>query len=211
MNKKASILKTLLQYLGLFVLIFVVVYGFINAPAIITNINYYLSNPEKAGTDVLEISENGSLPNVKQKKTLQSNYLYIPKINVSAQITWNVPQAQEVEKLKSSVIHMEKTALPGHTGNVFITGHSSYYWWLGKYTNIFALLPKLQKGDRIAITYGNKIYTYKVKSIYVVSPSNLEVTNQGKTKELTLMTCVPIGTNLNRLIVKADQIGVSNR
>jgi LPXTG-site transpeptidase (sortase) family protein len=211
MAKKKFYSNWVFRYLGLFILIFVVVYGFINASALLSKISYLLGGKFGNTENVIEISDTGTLPKVSGRKILQNNHLYIPKIKIDAEISWDVAKADELNQLKSSVIQLSGTALPGEKGNVFITGHSSYYWWLGKYTNIFALLNKLQPGDKIAIAYKDKIYTYKVYDSVVVRPSNVEVMRQGSGKNLYLMTCVPIGTNWNRLIVKAKQINVVNR
>ena len=101
------------------------------------------------------------------------------------------------------VVHYPDTALPGEVGNVFITGHSSYYWWSkGEYNTVFSILDKLIMGDDIYIHYNNKRYTYRVYDVDIVLPSDTSVLEQGDNSILTLMTCTPVGTNYRRLIVK---------
>jgi LPXTG-site transpeptidase (sortase) family protein len=211
-SKKLTPIKSLLQTLGLFALIFIVVWGFVNAPAILTKIDYWLDHQfGKGAEESINITEMGEIKNKSQRSNLKNDHLYIPKINVDARVSWNVPQSEEQEKLRESVIQLKGTALPGKPGNIFITGHSSYYWWIGQYTRIFTLLNKMEKGDKIVIVYKNKIYTYRVYDKFTVKSHQTYVLDQGKSKELSLMTCVPIGTNWNRLVVKAKQINVSNK
>jgi len=211
-SKKLTPIKSLLQYLGLFALIFIVSWGFVNAPAILSKIDYWLDREFGKGVEeTIQITEMGEIKNKSQRSALKNNHLYVPKIDVNAEVSWNVEQSQEQEKLRESVIHLKGTALPGKPGNIFITGHSSYYWWIGKYTRVFVLLDKLEKGDKIVIAYQNKIYTYRVYDKFTVKSHQTFVLDQGRGKDLSLMTCVPIGTNWNRLIVKAKQINVSDR
>ncbi len=110
--------------------------------------------------------------------------------------------------LKEGVVHYPYTAYPGEIGNVFITGHSSYYPWdSGKYKDVFALLSKLKTGDHFSIFYQGKKYNYQVFSTKEVKPSEVDVLTQPKNRKIaTLMTCVPVGTTLRRLIVQAEQV-----
>lgn len=138
---------------------------------------------------------------------LAENQLFIPKIDVLANIVWNIPEKDIVANLHKGVVHYDQSAFPGEKGTVFITGHSSYYWWSkGPYDAIFALLNRLEKGDEIAINYKNTIYIYQVSESFVVSPYQVEVMkSSSEKKSLTLMTCVPVGTNFRRLIINAVQ------
>lgn len=99
------------------------------------------------------------------------------------------------------------TARPGEVGNAFIFGHSSNYPWVkSDYNDIFALLDNLELGDEIIIFYNQKKYVYKVVDHATVKPGDvqaLESRDQTK-KELSLMTCWPVGTTLERLIVFAE-------
>src|SRR3990167_11145314 len=108
-----------------------------------------------------------------------------------------------LENLQKGVVHYAGTALPGTgKGPIFITGHSSYYWWdKGKYKTIFATLDKVSAGDEIKINYDNVIRTYKVYDKTIVLPEQVEVLKPLNEPVLVLMTCVPVGTNLKRLLI----------
>ncbi len=55
--------------------------------------------------------------------------------------------------------------------------------------------------------FGGDRHTYRVTKKYKVKPSNVSVLDQPTTERLsTLMTCTPVGTTLERLIVKAEEI-----
>lgn len=112
------------------------------------------------------------------------------------------------ESLREGVVHYPYTANPDQYGNVFITGHSSYYPWdKGRYKEIFALLHKLEKGDQYLIYYKGGKYTYQVTDIFEVGPDDVSVLEQPVDQKISsLMTCTPIGTVLRRLIVRGELV-----
>jgi len=150
------------------------------------------------------------LPNLKLSTTSTESTLIIPRISVNAPVIWDVEESNILDQLKSGVVHYKGTALPGESGNVFIVGHSSNYFWVkSDYNNIFSLLDKLSVGDRIEIKKDGKSYFYDVFGKKEVSPQDVEVL-KSPNQILTLMTCWPVGTSLNRLIVQANFAYASN-
>ena len=101
--------------------------------------------------------------------------------------------------------HLPGTALPGEKGNVFITGHSSLSGLLpkGKQVAFFVNLPKIKKGDQVKVTALGQRFVYEVVGLRVVDPKEVGVINppDGYGRYVTLMTCVPPGSNAKRLIV----------
>ena len=145
-----------------------------------------------------------SLP---QFENIENNMIIIPKISVKAPVVWDSSENDLLEKLKEGVVHYQGTSHPGEGGNIFLVGHSSNYFWISSdYNTIFALLDKLENGDRIEVSYKNKKYFYDVKDKRTVEPNQVEVLQDTPKETLTLMTCWPVGTTLNRLIVQADLI-----
>ncbi len=168
---------------------------------------------------VTPTEENGFLP-LDLTPTSFENRISIPVIEVNAPIVepelgvealigsdWNQLEDQIHKALEQGVVHYPGTALPGQEGNAFFTGHSSnVFWEPSPYNSVFALLPRLQIGDDVYITYNQTEYHYRVVSKEEVSPKNVEVLAQGTDKVLTLMTCTPVGTVLRRLVVRAELI-----
>ncbi|MCS7092911.1 MAG: sortase [Patescibacteria group bacterium] len=142
-----------------------------------------------------------------KKVDLKSNHLVkeyslsIPKLNIS--------EARVVigeEDLSKSLVHYLPETLPGEYGNVVILGHSSLPQLYNPkdYKTIFTFLPSLEKGDVILVKIGDVTYEYVVLDMFVVDPDDVWVLRQQKDAAyLTLITCVPPGTYLKRLIVKA--------
>ena len=147
------------------------------------------------------------------------NRLVIPKLGKSVPLVamttehiegenWNELEKQIQDSLRGGVVHYPGTAKPGQYGNVFMTGHSSYYPWdSGKFKDVFATLSKLEVGDRYYIYYNQIKYTYEVVDKKEVKPSNVSVLEQPHDEKVsTLMTCTPVGTTLRRLIITAEQV-----
>ena len=129
----------------------------------------------------------------------------VPKDNLIAQ-NWEALEEDIQKGLEEGVVHYPGTANPDEEGNVFITGHSSYYLWApGEYKDVFALLPNLEVGDKLILYYDQQQYEYIIGEKKTVAPTEVDVLKQTPGHHLTLMTCVPVGTNLNRLILVAEQ------
>jgi sortase A len=139
--------------------------------------------------------------------------LIIPKINV------NVPVSYDIGNDYDSQMAAMKNGLawfgipganshPGQVGNTVLAGHSSNDLFdTGDYKFIFAQLDKLTNGDTIYANYKGTRYTYVVTSTKVVAPTDVGslVLNTDK-PILTLLTCTPVGTSKNRLLVFAEQV-----
>jgi len=101
------------------------------------------------------------------------------------------------------------TARPGENGNAFIFGHSSNYPWIpSDYNDVFALIDTLVKGDEIIVYYDQRKFTYRVTDRSIVKPGDTKVlsSRDPNKKELSLMTCWPIGTTLERYIIFAELV-----
>ena len=162
------------------------------------------ATPRKTPKPVVDNLQNPStLPELSLN--FSDNELTIEKIGITTPIQWEIPEQDILESLKNGVAQYKGTSLPGNGGNIFIVGHSSNYFWIqSDYNHIFALLDKLETGDRIEVSRKNKKYVYEVKETKTVNPDNVDVLNNTPKETLTLMTCWPIGTSLNRLLVLSE-------
>lgn len=139
--------------------------------------------------------------------------LVIPKINVDAPVVYGVGTVQEgpIQKaLERGVVHYElpgANSVPGQVGNSVILGHSSNDVFApGDYKFVFALLERMEVGDTFYANYEGRRYTYSVTKKEVIRPSEVGKLIYPTDKPLmTLVTCVPVGTAANRLLVTAEQ------
>lgn len=116
------------------------------------------------------------------------------------------------DDLGKSLIHYGGTGLPGDYGNTVIFGHSTLpqlFQGTKNYHAVFATLPTIKDGSDILITYDGVQYRYRVYDKVVVEPTDLSPLEQRfDDSYLTLVTCVPPGTYLYRLNVKARLVRI---
>lgn len=137
--------------------------------------------------------------------------IIIPKINLEVPVVYGLSDIEETtiqKELENGVVHYATTPNPGQQGNVVIVGHSSNNILnSGKYKFAFVLLKRLETDDTFFLEKDGVRYTYKVFRKEIVAPENVSVLEtQEKANTITLITCDPPGTSINRLIVVAEQI-----
>jgi len=137
--------------------------------------------------------------------------IIIPKINLEVPVVFGLNSIGEGDiqnALEDGVVHYSSTPSPGEIGNSVIVGHSSNNILnSGKYKFAFVLLKRLEAEDTFFVQKDGIRYTYKVYKKEVVKPNNVSVLNtQDRPNTMTLITCDPPGTSINRLIITAEQI-----
>ncbi len=94
---------------------------------------------------------------------------------------------------------VEGTARPGSAGNIAIAAHRDTF---------FRPLENVVVGDVIEIEAAGHTRRYRVVSLSVVSPDDVEVLGSAGVNQLTLVTCYPFhyfGSAPQRFIVRADE------
>lgn len=177
------------------------VYGMLNFPSFEAQGRYYIS---QLGTPQAVSSASGAGVDSKLSEII------IPSINVKAPIVYesSTDNTNIAYDLRNGVVHYGTTAQPGEQGNVVVFGHSSGVAWApGNYKFVFTLLDKLQPGQQISLDYQGTRYVYVVTDSQVVAPSDMKVLDSNGTQsQLSLITCTPVGTSKNRLVVHAKQV-----
>lgn len=118
--------------------------------------------------------------------------------------------------LNSSLIQYPGTAEPGNAGAPVIFGHSVLRQFYhpdisnpNRYKSIFSKIMTLKPGDEIFVTHEGVRYTYQVKELHDVQPTDTFILEQRhRSKDLKLVTCVPEGTYLRRGVVVAELQGM---
>ena len=125
-------------------------------------------------------------------------YLEIPSIDVSLPIYHGTEEAV----LQVGVGHLAGSSLPvgGENTHAVLTGHSGL-----PSSRLFTDLDQLQTGDTFTITVLDHTAAYVVDDIQVVTPEEAELVIEDGTDRCTLVTCVPIGVNTHRLLVRGSR------
>lgn len=180
---------------------FLGVLGLLNAEWVVARYQYHFSSPASAASFSADASNTD--PDAPAR-------IYIPEIGVDAPIvtdekTYNPDKVQTA--MQRGTVQYGASADPGQKGNIVILGHSSGQLWApGEYKFVFTLLDKLENDDRIIIDFKGKRYIYRVSSEQVVQPTEINVLQHTKEPQLTLITCTPVGTSRNRLVITARQV-----
>lgn len=224
------------QFIFVSIVVFVVVYVFINWQALQMNVEHYwnvyrgvkspLENlvaekqvePEKLFVPGEVSKSETRIPQLNLEIYPPDMRIIIPRINQNVPVVsvrndnlidrkWENLEADIQKALQNGVIHYPGTALPGDNGNVVITGHSSYYAWdAGRFKDVFSLLHDTRIKDRVVIFFNQRKFIYEIIEKKVVFPKDVDVLLPSKSEQLTLITCTPIGTNLKRLVVTAKLV-----
>lgn len=129
----------------------------------------------------------------------------IPLIDVQNKTVENVKELENIfmTELVNGIVRYPGSARPWEVGNSFIFWHSSNFPWLEwKYNDVFALIDNLTFWDEVITYYWQKKYTYKIKEKKIIKPGDVSVLKrENNISEITLMTCWPVGTTLNRMVV----------
>jgi sortase A len=142
--------------------------------------------------------------------------LIIPKINVDVPVNYDTKPDydSQMKAMENGVAWFGipgANSKPGQIGNAVLSGHSSNdVIDQGSYKFIFARLDQMGNGDTVYVNYQGKRYTYTVTKKEVVKPTEVnKLVYQTDKPVLTLITCTPLGTSLNRLLVTAEQVSPS--
>lgn len=132
--------------------------------------------------------------NYDYKEKLKNFNLYIDKINLD--IKYNI---KSITDDVYGVVMFEECGRPDINGsNTVIGAHSG----IGE-NAYFNEINKLDKGDKILITYDNKEYIYIVNEVKEVDDTMISVLDDIDRSILTLLTC-KLGDSSKRIIVVCD-------
>lgn len=126
----------------------------------------------------------------------------IPRVGIL-----DVPVEVNGADLRKNAIHFPGSALPGTLGNAVIFGHSALpqFYTKDNPLTIFNPLLKAKIGDEILVKFDGITYRYTIKETKEVTPEQISVLAQRYDKnELTLITCVPLGTYWRRFVAHAE-------
>lgn len=173
---------------------------------IIANVKAYVT-PGDIDPQNIVVDPNASLQVSQEPK------LIIPKINVNVPVNYDTTpdQASQLKAMENGVAYFGipgASSKPGQVGNTVISGHSSNdFIETGSYKFVFALLDRMKPGDIFYLNYNGIRYTYSVTKTQVVKPTDVSALVYPTTKPVaTLITCTPLGTALNRLLVTGEQV-----
>ena len=134
---------------------------------------------------------------------ISGEFISIPKIKVRLPLREGTTEKQ----LSRGVGIVDGSPSFDKIGNVGLAGHRNHI----SVNKFFRRLDELTKGDNIYISTSKGVLRYKVYETLIVKPSAVEVLSQDIAKKrkkpvITLITCHPLHSNKERLIVHAERV-----
>ncbi|NTV55349.1 MAG: sortase [Candidatus Moranbacteria bacterium] len=141
----------------------------------------------------------------------------VERVGIAAPMIWSGSEdgTAMLRDLERGVIRYPGSGIPGQSGNVIISGHSSNYSWAqGDYNSVFRRLGELAPGDYVVLRMkqanGKTFdYAYRMTEKRVTTPDDPWIFEAGEQDEVTLSTCWPLGTAFKRLIVRGELVSDS--
>lgn len=134
----------------------------------------------------------------------------IPLIDIKNQKAKDEKELENIfmQELEDWVVRYPWSAKPWEEWNAFIFGHSSNAIWAeGDYNDVFARLDDVVYNDEVIVYYGQKKHTYKIRKKKVVHPWAVWIIkDKPGESQITIMTCWPVWTTKNRLIIVWDLV-----
>ena len=124
--------------------------------------------------------------------------IHIPRI----ELTLPLMEGTTEKVLLQAIGHMKETPMPGQIGNAAFAGHRSH-----TFSRFFNRLGELGLLDEVYIKTKTTQQKYEVYDILIVKPTDIHVLGPDlDVPTITLITCHPMYSNKQRLIVKAKLI-----
>jgi LPXTG-site transpeptidase (sortase) family protein len=122
--------------------------------------------------------------------------LYIPRIGLEVVLMKGTGR----KELREGPGHWPETPLPGMGGNFVVSGHRSTYG------APFLKLDQLAPGDEIGVVLPYAALRYRVTRSLVVRPDEVAVVAPSGQEEIFLVTCHPVYSARQRLVVRGELI-----
>lgn len=130
------------------------------------------------------------ITSAKEKNKIKQIWkIEIPKINLTATINDGIDDIT----LNKYVGHFPQSGYIGE--NVCLAAHNRGYD-----VNYFEKIKELQKGDKIIYRFNDLKLTYKVDTIKVIKDTDIDVIENTRKNQITLITCVENEPELRRCI-----------
>jgi len=122
------------------------------------------------------------------RNPLEGMKLVIPSLGIETEVI-EAPFAGpqwDISNLTDEAAHLAGTEIPGEPGNAVLAGHVTIPngGW-----GPFREIESLQEGALVFIEQGSSTYTYEVREVFRVEPTDVEVAFPTTDTRLTLITC----------------------
>lgn len=174
----------------------------ITIPLLVTLLNYKFINkpytPINSNKIINKIKTITNTNNIEDNDKDKIGTLIIDKIKLKENL-YNINSSKN--NIEEHVTILKESIMPDQDNSIiFLAAHSG----IGKIA-YFEKLDNLQENDLIILNFKDKVYKYKVKSIYEEPKNGYININKEKSSQLILTTCSPKKKD-KQLIVNCTEI-----
>jgi LPXTG-site transpeptidase (sortase) family protein len=134
----------------------------------------------------------------------------LPSMKYWGQHAWDMLEEQMQIGLNHGAVAYPHSTSPGSNGSLIIAGHSSPPTEAAEksaYGSLFASLPSIDVGEEIVVETAASPVRYRVEKKIIVSPSMTSLLEQQYDDSiLKVITCYPVGTTRDRMIILAKKV-----
>lgn len=144
--------------------------------------------------------------------TDRGNWIRIPALSLNLPLATarTLENSDILQALQVGVVRYPNGVEPGAQGVVAVAGHSTGEPWKGRYRFAFLNARKLQAGDSVFLDHQGVRYTYRVTGQRRIRPQETPLLESAADRaKLTLITCWPLWTTSERLLVDAELVGAA--
>lgn len=132
---------------------------------------------------------------------VSQDYLSIPRVGIHMSIS---REHDESIGLRQGIWRLAESAqTPLFSGNIILAAHR--FRPGSPLSESFYALGSVVVGDEIMLLWQGRPYTYDVVAVTIVDLDSAQLIARLSSKQLTLITCTPLSTSAQRLIVIAKQ------
>jgi len=148
---------------------------------------------------------------------LSNNTFYYPRLGITAPVTVSANtsplNSADWNTIREALTKGVSAAFSGpnfaDSNVIFLTGHSSDTY-PHAYSAIFAGLGEAEVGDIVQINVDDHLYEFTVKDKQIIAPTNVQAfedlsPKDQKIQRLVLVTCWPVLTTKNRLVIVTER------
>jgi len=155
--------------------------------------------------DSIEELTKGLQPLEEKILEKRETVLEIPSIDVEGVVV----QGINSNNMDRGFWHFPTSKFPGEKGNSVVIGHR--FQNIPPARDTFYNLDKLNIGDEIYIKQGDDSLTFIVTHMEIVEKNDISILKDSSDYRLTLVTCTPLWTSDQRLVITAKLDRLYNR
>jgi len=142
--------------------------------------------------------------------TVGESYPTLPSVNATLEIprvgiVGKVLDGSDETLLDRGFWHYPSASPFASGGNVVVIGHR--FLKLPPHRDTFYHLNRVRPGDDIMIKTTEQTFTYRAREQKIVKTTDVYILQQTLNPQLTLITCHPLWTSAERLVIIADRVG----